>query len=430
MSMAGPAKTRPLQNFRAATAGPFQAITLIVLILIGLASFSAATYLQVFDDGSGEPRSDGADSYSRSAIGHRAFVQTLRRLGIPVTTSRFDTLGKVGENTLLLVIEPSLDGAGKDILDHLGDVAHALLVLPKWTGRTDPSKPIWIDRMNLIPAETIEPVLQSVLRKGTIHRKSGMVSHHSDRFDGKLVLNDPQYFATNDATYIASLIETPDGMLLGADYNGGGDLWILSDPDLLSNAGIHEADNGVIAVSIVQALLPKGGSVIIDETAHGFEQRPNLLRTMLRMPFLAVTISTLVVLILLIWAGAIRFGAPRPELEALPAGKLTLIRNAGKLLRLGLAPGELLQSYRRLIAADAFAELHGPAGLDENAQAAWLDRATRHRKGPLLSPLTERIAADAAARRVNPRQVLKLAIELHRWKQEISNGTGLDTRRR
>jgi hypothetical protein len=118
-------------------------------------------------------------------------------------------------------------------------------------------------------------------------------------------------------------------------------------------------------------------------------------------------------------------------LEALAAGKLTLIRNAGKLLRIGTLPHELLLSYCRLVTADVIAELHGPAGLDETAQIAWIDRATRHRKTNLrLQPITERIAADIAARRVNAQSALHLAIELHRWKQEILNGTGLDTRRR
>jgi hypothetical protein len=419
-----------LQALSGTAAGPFQATTLLALVVVGLLSFFGATYLEVFDDGSGEPWTNDANVYSRSAIGHRAFAETLRRLGIPVTVSRFDSLGKAGTNDLLLVIEPDANSGGK-VLAGLRDVPHALLVLPKWEGETSLRKPSWISRMELISGSAVEDLLRKFAEGASIYRDGGSVTRDVPRFHGKLQLRDPQYFAAGDEADVRVLIKTPKGIFLGEDNRSVGDLWILSDPDLLSNAGIHEADNAVIAVSIVQALLPKGGSVIIDETAHGFEQRPNLLRTLLHPPFVAVTIATLVALALLIWAGAIRFGAPRLELEALAAGKLTLIRNAGKLLRLGIAPGELLQSYRRLIAAEALAELHGPAGLDERAQAAWLDRATRHRKTSRhFAPLTEKITADVAARRVNARQALDLAIELHRWKQESLNGIGLDTRRR
>jgi hypothetical protein len=38
--------------------------------------------------------------------------------------------------------------------------------------------------------------------------------------------------------------------------SGGNQLWILSDPDLLSNSGIDDADNGVVAISIIESLLP------------------------------------------------------------------------------------------------------------------------------------------------------------------------------
>jgi hypothetical protein len=426
--MAVDMKNSGLQRLRSANAGPFQTLTLLILIVIGVLSFFGATYLQLFGEGSGEPRTNGANSFSRSAIGHKAFVETLRRLGIPVTVSRFDTLSKAGIDDLVLMIEPRLDDA---MIAELRNTPHALLVLPKWAGRIDLQKPSWISGMEPIDEATVKSLLRNVLYGGAIKRDNGTISQDVPRFHGKLQLDDAQYFAAENAADIRALIETPKGILLAEDTRSVGDLWILSDPDLLSNFGIHRADNGVIAVSIVQAMLPKGGRVIIDETAHGFEERPNLLRALIRPPFIAVTITALVALAVLIWAGAIRFGAPRPEIEALAAGKLTLIRNAGKLLRIGTPPPELLLSYQRLVMADVIAELHGPAGLDENAQAAWIDRATRHRKtSRRLEPITERIAAAIAARRVNAQSALQFATELHRWKQEILNGNGLDTRRR
>ncbi|HVO01060.1 MAG TPA: DUF4350 domain-containing protein [Candidatus Cybelea sp.] len=424
--MAGPASllnTPRMQALRRSSAGPFPLITLIVLIVIGLLSFLGASYLEVFDDGSGEPWTDDANAFSRSAIGHRAFVATLRKLGIPVEISRFRTLDKVGAGNLLLVIEPDTGTAGQAILAHLREVPHALLVLPKWEGWPDLQKPIWIGRMNLLPEHVPADVLHSVLSSVKIARNTGTATRRSDRFGGKLELNDPQYIAPAGETNFTPLIDTPYGIVAGKLDISGNELGILSDPDLLSNSGLDDADNGVIAVSIVKMLLPPGGTVIVDETSHGFEVRPNLFRTMLRPPFVAVSIAAVLALIVLVWAGVSRFGAPQREVEALAAGKLTLIRNAAQLLRLGTTAAILLQSYRRLTLADAIAELHGPAGLDEFGQAAWLDRAARHRGLKLkVTPMLDEMAALAEANRLDAGRALRFALDLHRWKQEIMHG--------
>jgi hypothetical protein len=198
----------------------------------------------------------------------------------------------------------------------------------------------------------------------------------------------------------------------------------------MSNAGLDDADNGVVAVSMIRSMLPSGGTVIIDETSHGFEQRPNLLRLLLHPPFIAVGIAGIAALLVLVWGGVARFGAPRPETVGLAAGKLTLVRNAAQLLRLGTTASNLVMSYRRLVLADAIAELHGPPGLDEFSQAAWLDRAAAHRGLAIrVKPLLDEMSSLAEADRLDAARALRFSLDLHRWKQEILNGT-VTTRRR
>lgn len=415
-------------RLRGASAGPFPLITLVLVIVIGLAAFAAATYLEMFDDGGGEPRTTGSNVYSRSAIGHRAFAAALRNLGIPVQVSRFRSLDKAGRGSLLMLIEPGLGEITKDLLGSIRDVPQALLVLPKWDGTTDRDKPIWIERMDLLPESVPEEILQQVLPSAEIVRKDTPLTQEVTRFGGTIKLDHPQSFTADNVT---ALILNRDGILLGSLWNGETRLWILSDPDLLSNAGIDEADNGVVAISIVDTLLPKGGTVIIDETTHGYEQRPNLMRTLLRPPFVTILIAAIIAALVLVWGGATRFGAPLPETNGLAAGKLTLVRSAAKLLRHGTGAGSLLLSYRRLVLADAMGELHGPNGLDEGTQAAWLDRAAAHRGLAVrVAPLLNEISARASAGRIDAARALRLAIDLHRWKQEILHGTVIATRGR
>jgi hypothetical protein len=409
---------------RGASVGPFPLITLVFVIAIGLAAFLAATYLETFGDGGGEPRTTGANSFSRSAIGHRAFVQALRNLDIPVQVSRFRSLDKAGTGSLLLVIEPDFDPATDGLLKSLHRAPHALLVLPKWDGATDRKKPIWIDRMKLLPESTPSSVLRAVAGDATLMRDAGTATIEAPRFGGRIALTDPQYILGGSDMRIEPILSSSGKILLGAMNVGHSQLWILSDPDLLSNSGIDEANNGVVAVSIIDALLPKGGSVIVDETLHGYEQRPNLMRTLLHPPFVTILIAAIVAMLVLVWAGATRFGAPQPETDGLAAGKLTLVKSAAKLLRFGTSAGNLLLSYRRMVLADAMGELHAPNGLDEAAQAAWLDRAAEHRGLDVrLRPLLDRMSALAESGRIDATRALRFAHELYRWKQEILHGT-------
>jgi hypothetical protein len=77
-----------------------------------------------------------------------------------------------------------------------------------------------------------------------------------------------------------------------------------------------------------------------------------------------------------------------------------------------------------LVLADVMSELHGPQGLDEAAQAAWLDRAAEHRGiASRLSPILARISSVAESGRIDATRGLRLAHELYRWKQEIVHGT-------
>ncbi|WP_395019732.1 DUF4350 domain-containing protein [Dongia sp.] len=416
--MTATAAKRP--GLRGSSAGPFPLITLILVIVIGVGAFFTATYLEMFGNGDGEPLTNQHNVYSRSAIGHRAFAAALRNLDIPVQVSRFQSLERAGSGSLLLMIEPDFSPETGPQIGKLRDLPQALLVLPKWAGFTDFKKPIWVGRMDLLPEDEPKSVLRAVLRDAVIQRDTGSAEIDAPHFGGTISLADPQYILAGSVP-IEPILTNAGKILLGAVKSGSGTLWILSDPDLLSNAGIDEMDNGVVAISVIDALLPKGGTVIFDETLHGFEQRPNLMRTLLNPPFLPILIAIIVTAFVLAWAGIARFGAPHPETEGLAAGKLTLVKSAAKLLQFGTSAGNLLSSYRRLALSDAMNELHGPNGLDEAAQAAWLDRAAAHRGLDLrVAPVLERISQSG---RIDATRALRFAHELYRWKQEIVHGT-------
>jgi hypothetical protein len=192
---------------------------------------------------------------------------------------------------------------------------------------------------------------------------------------------------------------------------------------------IDQADNAVVAVSMIEALRPRSGVVIFDEIIHGFEQRPNLMKTALQLPFSIVTLSALVAVLLAIWAGVMRFGRPQVDGRALQPGKVTLIRTAADLLhqagRRGGAVELVLTRYLRAQVADTLAQVNAPRGLDERRQIAWLDNLASARKPHVrLQPLADAIEAAARAGRTDPARALRLAADLHAWKQEYLHGLG------
>ena len=70
------------------------------------------------------------------------------------------------------------------------------------------------------------------------------------------------------------LIGDADGMLLGELTDRNRKIWVLSDPDVISNHGLARAGNAALAVAMIKRLRSGSGSVVFDETVHGFISEP------------------------------------------------------------------------------------------------------------------------------------------------------------
>jgi hypothetical protein len=400
----------------------FSPRTLLAIIAIGTAAFVGMIYLEMF--GVDDPDFEiGPSTYSSSALGHKALMETLRRIDVPVVVSRFRSAEKAGRSSLLVLAEPDGSETSEQMLGGFGDLWHGLLVLPKWNGLPDRSKPRWVETMDMVPLDDVELVLKRAKSDGMVKRLKGTFTVDVPEFGGTIELTDPQIMIGSAVRPIVSL---QGGVLIGEVDLGNGQQWVLSDPDVISNHGIDQGDNAVVAVSIIETLRPAGGAVIFDETIHGLELRPNLMRTAFELPFGIVTLSAAVAIALAVWAGLMRFGRPLPGQRALQPGKVTLIRTTADLLRQGSRKGTVelvLTRYLKAQVADLVARLNGPRGLDENRQIAWLDDlAVARRLGSRLQPLAAAIETTAKSHSTDPGRALRLAADLHAWKQEFLYG--------
>ena len=286
----------------------FSATTVFWLFAAALLAFAGAIFLEV-DGGDGEPRTAGANAFSTSAIGHRGLVEMLRRLDIPVLVSRNHSARKAGKSSLLVIAEPPPARGVRHELDDLLTAEVALIVLPKWTGDADAENPRWLANITTLDHTDVEGVLKHLLPDGRLRRVSGPVAWRRGPFGVTPSLPSPQLV---ESPRLRAIVASDQGVLLGELPYGGQRVWLLSDPDILSNNGIGLGDNAVLAVRVIEALRTRQGTVIIDETIHGFRLAPNMWRAAFEFPFAVPTVLALVALGALMWSATGRFGAPVP----------------------------------------------------------------------------------------------------------------------
>ena len=146
-------------------ASPFSRRGAAWLAAIAAASLAVSAFLGAYGELLGDPPTWRADGFSRSAIGHRAFADLARGLGLPVLVSRHRTATRAADDVVTALLEPELgeeeDGPRRAALvDVAAAAGRLLLVLPKRTGPPDPRRPGWLGQHALVPqAEALAPLL-------------------------------------------------------------------------------------------------------------------------------------------------------------------------------------------------------------------------------------------------------------------------------
>jgi hypothetical protein len=401
--------------------GPLSRTALIAVIGVVAASLVVAVVLTLIGDDLGDKRSAGADGYSVSAIGHRGLVRLLEKLDVPVVESRSDSAVRA-RHGLLIVAEPAVtDTASRDRLSALvGRARTTLVVLPKWYGSVERGKR-WIEDANLLPVADVTAVLDvlgsggaQVHRAGAPDPRLAVAPDRGLALDGMPVIREPQLIAN---TTLDDVVADPGGDQLLGLGDRDSTVYVLSDPDVLNNAGLRHPENARFAVQLIDALRD-GGPVVIDETMHGYAQAPSLVRTLFQFPLVLATLQVLVCAVLVVWAAMVRFGPRREAPPPIAPGKDFLIRNTAALLHYGGHHAHALRRYLALAVSQVQHALHAPA-LPPGALTAWLERV-RTVRGVRIS-LAELEQAVASAD--SPARVLELADRVFRWRLEMTHGT-------
>ncbi len=399
-------------------------------ILAGVAagSLAAAGFLGAFGDVLFDPPSAAPDSFSRSAVGHHAAVELLRGLGFDVAVSRHRTELRGGEEAVIALLEPRVgeedDARGEKLVEIDRGTLRLLLVLPKRFAIPDGARPRFAGAAGLLPAAGAERILGALEIAGKVVRPERI-----GPWRGELPapeLDAPQLVASDGMT---PLLETEEGILVGelADEESGWHTIVLADPDVLASHGLGRGANAELLVRILERLGAHGRTVIVDETLHGFEEQPSLVRALLRFPLVLATISALLAAVLLAWAAAVRFGRPRPPDPVLSTGKLFLVEATAGLLRHGGHGPEAAGAYLRAAKEEVARRLRPPGAAEH--EEGWLERVAAARgTAGALAGIEERVRRLAGRRRGGEEEAVRAAQAVHQWREEMTDGARADPR--
>jgi len=418
--------------------------TVALLIVAGALTFAGAIYFIVFGD---TGIKSGANSFSESAIGHKAFVELLRRQSFAVIVSQNDSAEKARDGALLVLAEPSFRQIDKQ--GGLPAAERTLLVLPKWRGFPDPQKPRWLLHAGLLPPDSVQSVLRNLLPEATLVRPNETPRWSEVPFDSIRNLrpggsdNTPLWNRMRsraapkienvqliNSSSLTPILASPEGILIGGMRVNSRSVFVISDPDLLSNHGLDEGENANHLVDAMTLFQSGSAPLIIDETIHGFRSNPNLWRKMFELPYIVATMLTAAAIVTLLWASTGRFGAPQTETEDHRVADIGLIETAVDLLYQSGQGVQIARRYPAVILRQVTNRLHTPRHLSEDAKRDWIDRVgdtrgvTTHYRD-----LQREIESATPKGRTQTEAVLRALKRLHTWKQEMLDGSGRHTSR-
>ncbi len=406
----------------------FSGRLLIALIAAAIGTFVLSLYLMSRDDYGADRH--GPSSYSVSALGYAGIADLLQRLGTPVVKSRRELQSTLPDG-VVIVAEPRISLLAQTAAPIPPLAQKMLLVLPKWVGYPGGERRSWIRRVVPKSIYDAERTLRLVLESAKVERVDEVKSWSVNRIGPPPPLTGRIQLVKSDQ--LSPLVASDEGVLLGEIRKDGRVIWVLSDPDVITNHAFTADGKGALfAVELVETLRGGKGAVIFDETSHGFLSRPSTTaRLLFQFPYSIIALQVVVGIALLAWATMGRFGPPETPPPPLLAGKAGLVANVAHLMAFAGHERLIISRYVETTLRDTARELRAPRDLSQSQQIEWLRRIGK----------TRNVARDPAEimRRIDRlfqsrggselSQFAQIARDIFRWKQEILDGPSRDSRR-
>lgn len=399
----------------------FSPVTVALMLAVGVLGFIGTVVLGAYAPDLRSGRNGGAHALSHAATGYAGLVRLLEETGREPRIIRDDP-GFVQPELVVLTPERGatpIDGATGPRENKL-----TLMVLPKWSTVADKERSGWVRVTGVLPFWEPEGVMAPRTRL-TVRRRpgKGVTLRAAPGLSAGLRLAAPRpvqvitaFKPRAEKREDGSTFEVDRLQPLITDGRGGivlgrftdRPLYVLADPDLLSNYGIADLARARAAVALLDHVAGgRAENIAFDVTLNGLGRGRSVLRLFFEPPLLAMTLAIAAALILAGWQAVARFGAAAAPERAVAFGKTALLDNTAMLVRKAGREAALGGRYADAIRARA-RELFGVPPALEGARAdAYLDCM---KKGERFSALAAGVA-EARDRGT----LLDAARRLHGW---------------
>lgn len=358
-----------------------------VVIAIAVISVIATTGALVLGRRLAPPPAQPRDSYGGGPLGHRAFVETLRALGVRVERWSRPDYHPVGAPLFLLepnqpwiTVQGHTTTLGELVRTRITEERPTILVLPKWS--PGPLGMVVDTELREVYALLDELPMRLTVSRGPLDDEWATIDAHDDVGTARrLELRWPQRIEGG-----TPVLWDDHGSFVVSDPKGV--LFVVSDPDLVHSFDVHRGDHAAWWRDFVRDRL-HADAIVIDEVFHGAVQTRSLAELFGRWPGVLVLAHGALIALVLLLTGRKRFGPPDPVPEALGRGPREVIDVAASVL----ANGSRIPTLALRYVEDVVGDLHRRLGLTE---------------GKTLEKRAELVDLAAQRRGVEPRAALLL----------------------
>lgn len=420
-----------------AVGAAFSPLVMIILALVVVVALAGLAVLSAYAPELENGNDGGPHPLSKSAIGFQGVARLLQDTGTPVTLSRGRRTASAFDSLLVVTPAPQANGApannedrgrspmGQLLQPALLGQAPVLVVLPKWTTVAEPRRPGWVTTLGPWPAEAVLGVLPAPLRAGlALDRRPApallqLIRPGGQRVGRPVRIESLQTLSGEALARNAwiPVLTAPSGAVVLA-MKRGSRVYVLADPDLLNTQGVKTLAGAETAIAVLDLPRAEGSPVIFDLTLHGFQRTRSLLRLMLEPPLLGLTLLMAALAAFAGFHATVRFGPAREADRTVALGKRALADNTAGLVRLARREHRMAGPYALLVRAAVARAIGAPRALSEDELDAFLDRVGATSGA---SARYSALAASAAAAKT-PDDLMTVARDLHRWKQELTRG--------
>lgn len=393
----------------AAPEGAFRPATILLVVAIGIIAFAGMLVLGAYAPDLRSGRNGGGHALSNAATGFSGIVQLARATGRNPLILRNENFLDT-EDLVVLTPENGMTDMSK-VLERRS-TKPTLVVLPKWNTVADPARTGWVRSQGLRPAWDTERVLAPDHKLKVRRHRGGGTPLKTIPGDAPRALRfiAPGPLQTVGGSGFVPIVTDSDGQAVLLRFENQA-LYLLADPDLLSNRAMADLDRAAAALAMLDYLNSTGAkSIMFDVTLNGLGQSRSPLKLMFDPPFLAATLAIVAALLLAGLQAISRFGPARRPDRAIAFGKAALIDNAAALVRQARRESRLGGRYAEMIRDKAVTVFGVPARLRDSALTDYLDKLEGRASFSTL--------ASAAEQARSREELLAAAQALHEWQGE------------